>query len=92
MNILLQGCQSLYRKITKTAKLGNSISNAKIKKYLKIIDGTFTVKSNETIENDLIETFRFLNLDKEKISKKNKILIEKTHARVGAKNFLDKIS
>ncbi len=35
-------------------------------KYLKIIDGTFTVKSNETIENDLIETFRFLNLDKEK--------------------------
>jgi hypothetical protein len=35
-------------------------------KYLKIIDGTFTVKSNEIIENDLIETFRFLNLDKEK--------------------------
>ena len=35
-------------------------------KYLKIIDGTFTIKSNENIENDLIETFKFLNLDKEK--------------------------
>jgi len=35
-------------------------------KYLKIIDGTFTIKSNEIIENDLIETFKFLNLDKEK--------------------------
>ena len=35
-------------------------------KYLKIVDGTFTIKSNEIIENDLIETFKFLNLDKEK--------------------------
>ena len=32
------------------------------------------------------------NLDKKIISKKNKVLIEKTHARVGARNFLDKIS
>jgi len=33
-------------------------------KYLKIVDGTFAIKSNEIIENDLIETFKFLNLDK----------------------------
>lgn len=35
-------------------------------KYLKIIDGTFSTKSNENIEKDLIESFKFLNLDKEK--------------------------
>jgi hypothetical protein len=35
-------------------------------KYLKIIDGTFTIKSNEIIENDLIESFKFLDLNKEK--------------------------
>ena len=35
-------------------------------KYLKIIDGTFSTKSNENIEKDLIEAFKFLNLDKDK--------------------------
>ena len=31
--------------------------------YLKIIDGTFTIKSNILVEKDLIETFKFLKLD-----------------------------
>tara|TARA_B100001063_G_scaffold189834_1_gene180624 strand:+ start:648 stop:2540 length:1893 start_codon:yes stop_codon:yes gene_type:complete len=33
-------------------------------KYFKIIDGTLSTKSNENIEKDLIESFKFLNLDK----------------------------
>ena len=33
-----------------------------------------------------------LKLDKQKISKKNKFLIDQTHPRVGAKNLIDKIS
>ena len=31
--------------------------------YLKIIDGTYTIKNNGIIEKDLIESFKFLNLD-----------------------------
>ena len=31
--------------------------------YLKIIDGTFTIKKNDLVEKDLIETFKFLNLN-----------------------------
>ena len=31
--------------------------------YLKIIDGTFTIKRNILVEKDLIETFKFLKLD-----------------------------
>ncbi len=31
--------------------------------YLKIIDGTFTIKRNIMVEKDLIETFKFLKLD-----------------------------
>ena len=34
-------------------------------KNLKIIDGTFSSKSNNLIEKDLIEVFKFLNLNKE---------------------------
>lgn len=34
-------------------------------KNLKIIDGTYSTKSNNLIEKDLIETFKFLNLNKE---------------------------
>ena len=33
-------------------------------KNLKIIDGTFSAKSDELVENDLIESLRFLNLNK----------------------------
>ena len=31
--------------------------------YLKIIDGTFTIKRNILVEKDLIDTFKFLKLD-----------------------------
>jgi len=31
--------------------------------YLKIIDGTYTIKNNNLVEKDLIESFKFLNLD-----------------------------
>ena len=31
--------------------------------YLKIIDGTFKIKKNDLVEKDLIETFKFLNLN-----------------------------
>ena len=31
--------------------------------YLKIIDGTYTIKNNDLVEKDLIESFKFLNLD-----------------------------
>jgi len=34
-------------------------------KYLKILDGTFSIKDNKLTEADLIETFKFLNLKKE---------------------------
>ena len=34
-------------------------------KRLKIVDGTFSIKSHDLIEKDLIETFKFLNLKKE---------------------------
>lgn len=33
-------------------------------KNLKIVDGTFSAKSDELVENDLIESLRFLNLNK----------------------------
>ena len=38
-------------------------------KYFKIIDGTLSTKSNEDIERDLIESFKFLNLDKDEFTK-----------------------
>ncbi len=33
-------------------------------KFLKILDGTYSVKEDTTTENDLIEVFKFLSLDK----------------------------
>ena len=33
-------------------------------KFLKILDGTYSVKEDVITENDLIEVFKFLSLDK----------------------------
>ncbi len=38
-------------------------------KYLKIVDGTFSIKNTNLIEKDLIETFKFLNLQREHFKK-----------------------
>ena len=38
-------------------------------RYLKIIDGTFSIKNTNLIEKDLIETFKFLKLQREHFEK-----------------------
>ncbi len=56
-------------------------------KYLKIINGVFVSKKNETIENDLVKTFKFLNLEKDDL--KNFIMNKKKGWRYRNDNVMN---
>ena len=56
-------------------------------RYLKIINGVFVSKKNEMIENDLVKTFKFLNLEKDDL--KNFIMNKKKGWRYRNDNVMN---